>query len=225
MSGIFISYRREDSRADAGRLSKDLKEHLDENQIFRDIDTVAPGVDFVNAIESGVASCDALIAIIGPNWLSIRDKNGRLRLEDSDDYVRVEIGTALERDTRVIPVLVGGASMPMNEELPDSLAPLTRRQAHELSESRWDFDVEQLAKALMQIPGIRARKPSQPNAEIADAPNRQKPAPGFGRFIGAGILSTMGLLFLVAGLIEGQGLAFFWAVVFFGGAYWLFAKR
>ena len=145
MAGIFISYRREDSRADAGRLAKDLKDYLGEGQIFRDIDSIKPGMDFVRAIKTAVGSSNALLAIIGPSWLSVKDEHGRPRVEYPQDYVRLEIEAALSRDIQVIPILVGGARMPRETELPNSLSPFARRQAHELSDSRWDFDVERLA--------------------------------------------------------------------------------
>jgi len=223
MPGIFITYRREDSRADAGRLAKDLKGHLDGAQIFRDIDAIEPGADFVTAINSAVGSCSALLAIIGPNWLTVKDEAGRPRLEHRQDYVRLEIEVALNRDIRVIPILVGGAAMPRETDLPDSVSPLARRQAHELSESRWDYDVERLATTLETIPGIKKREPGQEDPVIevqAKAPTKR-----FGVFVGAAVLSAMGVLFLLAGLIEGQALAFVWAAVFLGGAYWLFSKR
>lgn len=225
MSGLFVSYRREDSRGDVGRLTKDLRDYLDGEQIFRDIDTVAPGVDFVKAISTAVGSCSVLIAVIGPNWLTVRDKNDHFRLEDPDDYVRLEIEVALSREIRVIPVLVGGADMPKRGELPESLSPLAHRQSHELSETRWDFDVESLAKELIQIPGLKRRKSVKPDVEREEKGRFQTPVTRVGRFVGAAVLSTMGILFLLAGLIEGQALAFLWAVVFLGGAYWLYARR
>ena len=157
MSGIFISYRREDTRGDAGRLADDLKRRLGNNQIFRDIDAIEPGMDFVKAINKAVSYCDVLLAMIGPQWLTVTDKKGRRRVDDANDYVRLEIAAALSRDIRVIPVLVGGASMPAGEELPDGLAGLARRQAYDLSDKRWDYDVEQLLAVLEKIPGIKGR--------------------------------------------------------------------
>ena len=135
MAGIFVNYRRQDSRAYAGRLTKDLKGYFGESQIFQDIDTIEPGIDFVKAINSAVGSCTVMLTIIGPIWLSIKDEHGRRLLEAPDDYVRLEIEAALRRDIRVIPILVGSATMPCQANLPESLAPLARRQAHELGEA------------------------------------------------------------------------------------------
>lgn len=223
MAGIFISYRREDARADAGRLSKDLKGHLDGSQIFRDVDTLQPGIDFVKAINTAVGSCSALLAIIGPNWLSSTGQDGRRRIDDPADFVRLEIEAALSRDIRVIPLLVGDAKMPRQADLPDSLAPLARRHAHELSESRWDFDVARLVATLGEIPGVKKRKPAE--AGPSDVGRTQTPTKRIGAFAGAAVLSAMGILFLLAGLIEGQDTAFAFAVAFLCGAYWLFSKR
>ena len=153
-SRIFISYRHEDARGDAGRLTDDLKEQLGDNQIFRDIEAIEPGVDFVEAINRALSSCAVLLAIIGPTWLTARDKEGRRRLDDPNDFIRLEIGVALKRGVRVIPVLVGDATIPRPEDLPADLEMLARRQAYELSDKRWEFDVGQLVSTLEKVPGI-----------------------------------------------------------------------
>ncbi len=157
---IFISYRRDDSRGDAGRLTDDLKKFFGPNRTFRDIETIEPGADFVDALNRAVSQCPVLLAIIGPNWLSAKDGEGRRRLDDSNDFIRLEIGTALTRNTRVIPVLVGGAAMPKAEQLPVELQTLARRQAYELSDRRWEFDVDQLVQSLESFLGPRLKKDS-----------------------------------------------------------------
>lgn len=154
---IFISYRRDDSRGDAGRLTDDLKKFFGSNRTFRDIETIEPGVDFVEALNRAVSQCPVLLAIIGPNWLSAKDSEGRRRLDDVNDFIRLEIGTALRRNIRVIPVLVGGAAMPKAEELPADLQTLARRQAYELSDRRWEFDVDHLVESLEPIVGPRKK--------------------------------------------------------------------
>jgi len=159
-SRIFISYRRDDSRGDAGRLTDDLKKFFGANRTFRDIETIEPGMDFVDALNRAVSQCPVLLAIIGPNWLSAKDGEGHLRLDDPNDFIRLEIGTALVRNTRVIPVLVGGAAMPKAEQLPVELQSLARRQAYELSDRRWEFDVDQLVQSLESILGPRLKKDS-----------------------------------------------------------------
>jgi hypothetical protein len=118
MSGqIFISYRREESRWSARSLHDRLSVSFGPKQIFMDIDAIAPGEDFVRAIETTVAKCDVLIAVIGNNWLTSKDDQGGRRLDNPEDFVRMEIATALKREIRVIPVLVDGALMPRSTEL------------------------------------------------------------------------------------------------------------
>src|SRR6266478_494516 len=118
MGTIFISYRRDDASAWAGRLSDTLKAILGRVSIFRDIEDIPPGVEFDSYIAQAVGSCDALLALIGPNWLSASDSAGGRRLDDPRDLTRLEIATALKRDIRVIPVLVAGAKMPGPPDLP-----------------------------------------------------------------------------------------------------------
>ncbi len=146
MNGIFISYRREDSAGWTGRLSEQLKARFGAESIFMDIDTIEPGVDFTEALQKAVSSCEVLLAMIGPEWATATDKAGKPRLEDPNDWVRVEIAAALKRKIRVIPVLVGGAPVPTMDFLPDELDPLAHRHAHELTDKRWSYDVEQLIK-------------------------------------------------------------------------------
>lgn len=151
MSRIFISYRREDSAGWTGRLADRLKERFGPESIFMDIDTVEPGVDFTEALRKAVGSCDVLLAVIGPRWTTVTDKTGAPRLRDPSDWIRVEIAAALTREIRVIPVLVGGATMPGADVLPDDLDGLAQRQAHELSDQRWAYDVERLMQVLAPI--------------------------------------------------------------------------
>ncbi|HEU4679086.1 MAG TPA: toll/interleukin-1 receptor domain-containing protein, partial [Terrimicrobiaceae bacterium] len=145
---IFISYRRDDSAAFAGRMYDRLESHLGPNRIFMDVDTIDLGVDFVDAIEKSVGSCDALIAVIGKNWLISADKEGRRRLDNPEDFVRLEIATALRRGVRVIPVLVDGATLPRSTDLPEDLRYLARRQALEIRHERFKDDCGRLIAAL-----------------------------------------------------------------------------
>jgi hypothetical protein len=160
MPAIFISYRRQDSQSAAGRLADDLKERLPGTRIFRDIETIAPGEDFVAAIDAALAECAVLIAVIGPRWLSVTGQDGQRRLDDPKDYTRVEIVTALRRDgVRVIPVLVEGAVMPQATDLPDDLAPLARRNAIDLSDKRWQYDLGLIENAVRTALGLVRIKP------------------------------------------------------------------
>ena len=161
MARIFISYRREDSGASAGRLHDRLREHFGRDNVFMDLDTIEPGLDFTEVIERTVASCDVLIALIGRQWLTSTDAAGQRRLDDPEDLVRREIATALRRNIRVIPVLIQDTSMPRAANLPDDLQPLTRRNALELSDTHFHRDVDQLIEVLDRVLGVTP-SPSAP---------------------------------------------------------------
>jgi hypothetical protein len=149
MSGqIIINYRREDGSTWAERLYDRLQIRFPKNQIFIDVDNLDPGIDFVEAIEQSVGSGDVLIAVIGKRWLISSEAEGSRRLDNPDDFVRLEIATALKRNIRVIPVLVDDASMPRASDLPDDLKSLVRRQAIPVSHDRFSADSERLIAAL-----------------------------------------------------------------------------
>ncbi|MGH7502150.1 MAG: toll/interleukin-1 receptor domain-containing protein [Longimicrobiales bacterium] len=179
---IFLSYRRRGEGAGyAGRLTDRLVHEFGADQCFRDIDDIESGVDFVEAISGAVGSCDVLIAVIGPDWLTMKNDAGLRRLEDPNDFVRIEIAAALRRNIRVVPVLVGNAVMPDPARLPPEIESLARRQAHELSDTRWDYDVGQLV-AMVERMGI-ARRPAKPAN-----PKRRWIAPA--GVVGAGALAV-----------------------------------
>jgi outer membrane protein assembly factor BamD (BamD/ComL family) len=135
---IFISYRRQETAWPAGRLYDVLVEHFPAEEVFKDVDNIEPGEDFVERITAAVGSCDVLLALIGPQWLTISDENGQRRLDNAEDYVRLEIETALTRKIRVIPILVDEARIPRANELPPTLAPLVRRNAVEINPITFD---------------------------------------------------------------------------------------
>jgi uncharacterized membrane protein YeaQ/YmgE (transglycosylase-associated protein family) len=149
--GVFISYRRQDAPDLAGRLYDRLAEHFGKDRVFMDVDSIEPGLDFGEVISRGVASCAAMLVVIGDKWLTATDALGRRRLDSSDDYIRLEIEAALARDIRVIPVLVGGVVMPGSEELPDSLSQLARRNALEISHVRFSGDAARLIAVVERI--------------------------------------------------------------------------
>ena len=149
---IFVSYRREDSAGHAGRLYDSLQAHFGKESLFMDLTAIEPGQNFVDVIKTAVGSCDALIAVIGKQWLMCTDAKGR-RLDDPGDFVRTEIRTALERGVPIIPVLIESATMPSAEALPDGLKLLAERNALELSDNRWSFDVERLIQAVEKFAG------------------------------------------------------------------------
>ena len=148
---VFISYRRRDDSGLAGRLYDRLASHFGDAQIFMDVDTIALGLDFGEVISRALSTSRVVIVVIGPGWLSARDADGRRRLDDPDDLVRIEIATALELNVRVIPVLVGGATMPHAQELPETLVRLARRHALSMRHESFRSDADRLVMALGPI--------------------------------------------------------------------------
>ena len=159
---IFLNYRREDSSGHAGRLYDSLRHgdgpRFGKEQIFMDIDTLAPGANFRRVIEEAVGSCDVFVAIIGRQWLKVVDSNGRRRLDNARDFVRLEIEAAIARDIPVVPALVQGAEMPREEELPEEFQALLDRNAVELSDARWAYDVGRLTAWLKTVEEEKARR-------------------------------------------------------------------
>jgi TIR domain len=162
-SRIFISYRRTDSPAYAGRLFDQLSARFGESQVFMDVDTLEPGVDFVQRIEESLGSADVLIAVIGRGWASAVDESGHRRLDDPHDFVRIEVGGALRRNIRVIPVLVAGATMPTADELPDDLDALTRRNGLEIFDTDWRSGTERLFVAIEHVLDLAPAQPPPPS--------------------------------------------------------------
>ena len=160
---IFISYRREDTIAHAGRLADRLSAHFGKDSVFIDVDGISPGEDFIDVLTSKVAACDTLIAVIGKHWLDATDEHARPRLENPEDFVLVEIRAALQRKIRVIPVLVGGAEMPRPLELPESIRALARRNAFSISDTGFHISVSRLIEALERttvMPSLRTEDSS-----------------------------------------------------------------
>ena len=155
---VFLSYRREDSAAHAGRLADALRTRLGPDGVFLDVAAIRPGTDFTAAIDDALGRSDAVLVVIGPRWLSAATQDGRPRLADPQDYVRREVSEALDSALPVVPVLVGGASLPAAQDLPDELAPLARRQAVALDDSTWHRDVDALLDSLTGgTPGAAGR--------------------------------------------------------------------
>jgi formylglycine-generating enzyme required for sulfatase activity len=151
MAGIFINYRRDDAPGVAGRLGDRLAKSFSRGAIFMDVDAMRPGFDFVKQLEEQVSKCDVLLAIIGPNWSKAADEKGQRRLDSDRDYVRIEIASALKREIPVIPVLVNGAVMPPEGDLPDDLKPLINRHALELRHTRFDGDSAAIIDGLTRV--------------------------------------------------------------------------
>lgn len=164
MPRIFINYRRLDSEGYVGRLFDHLTRHFEPSDVFMDVDSIPPGADFLKFLEDAVAACDIFIAVIGPQWLTINDEAGTRRLDNWNDFVRIEIASALEQGKLVIPVLVGRARMPAPAELPDVLAALSRRNAIELSHQRFAYDADKLISA------IKSYAPANPHSKPRNEP-------------------------------------------------------
>lgn len=173
MRAIFISYRREDAEGQAGRLFDDLVGLFGNDSVFMDVAGLEPGRDFRRAIDQQVASCGVLLALIGKDWLEVKNEAGKRRLDDPMDFVRLETASALKRDIPVIPVLVRGADMPRPEDLPDDLKDLAFRNAVELTHARWDSDLQVLAKAL--TPYVETKpKPTPPEPQPVAAVDQSR---------------------------------------------------
>ena len=149
-----------------------------------DVAAIEPGRDFRKAIDQSVATCSVVLAIIGRGWLELKDASGNRRLDDPNDFVRIELASALRRDIPVIPVLVRGAKMPRPDELPDDLKELAYRNAVELSHARWKTDVQVLLQALrpyMEAPQtaipVVNRTPSLPGRPRPESAPSSTPSP------------------------------------------------
>ncbi|MBT0963808.1 SUMF1/EgtB/PvdO family nonheme iron enzyme [Denitromonas iodatirespirans] len=141
MSGIFISYRRDDSAGHAGRLYDRLEREFPDIRVFMDVEKIAAGEDFTHVIDQTLRQCEGCLVVIGKRWLTTADNYGRRRLDKPDDWVRLEIGAALTRGVRVIPLLVDEASLPPPEALPPELARLSALQAHPVHHLSFHQDV------------------------------------------------------------------------------------
>jgi hypothetical protein len=163
-SRIFISYRREDSSGHVLALLPSLRSHFGADRIFKDTDNIPPGADFLKFIKNELESCSVLLAIIGREWLTIQDARlKRRRIDNPDDFLRVEVSTALKNERiRVIPVLIERAPMPSAQDLPPDLADLSFRNAIELSDVRWESDVRLLIEAVEHAVTESTAKPEAP---------------------------------------------------------------
>lgn len=167
---IFINYRREDSNWNALAIYNELQKYFSKDQIFKDFNAIRPGDDFVESIAGALQRCDVLLVLIGSKWLDVIDDTGKLRLQDPDDFVRLEISKALSRNIKVVPVMLDGAKMPQRELLPEPLQNLTRRQLVEIDPTRFEDDVRKLADAIRKIL-------AESGYQTFQEPNIPRPAP------------------------------------------------
>ena len=164
MPGIFINYRRDDQAGFAGRLADVLENAFGVENVFRDVEDIHPGEDFVVAIQKQLSSVSVMLVMIGPAWLTVNN-NGVRRLDETDDFVRREIQAALESWKPVLPVLVGGALMPEKADLPNEISALALRQAFVLSDASWDSDVARLVEFIRPL--LPAQRRSQLRRVVA----------------------------------------------------------
>jgi len=149
--GVFLSYRQQDTAPYARLLHLQLRERFPDVRVFMDLDSIEPGLDFAEVIREAVDSCAVLVALIGRQWATLADDQGRRRLDDPDDWVRVEIQAALERGVRVIPVLVDGVRPLRPEQLPAGLRKLARLNVLDLSYGRYEYDAARLLDLIQEV--------------------------------------------------------------------------
>ena len=188
--GIFLSYRREDAAAYARLLKSAFSEHIPGARVFMDLDSIKAGRDFAEVIREALDSSAVLVALIGRQWTTLTDEEGQRKLDSLDDWVRFEVQAALERDVRVIPVLVDGARPLRQQQLPPELHKLARLNAFELSNSRYQYDADQLVdlirEVLAEAPGTDSVHESRSTADAEtpivtlprNAPPDQTAVPG-----------------------------------------------
>ena len=154
---VFISYRRTDAAPYAGRLYDYLAQYIGEQRVLMDVDSIEPGADWVEAIEQAVTSCEVLLALIGPQWLNATDPEGRRRIDDPHDYIRLQIETALRNNLFVVPILIEGSRFPRAQDLPADIGDLVRRQALTLSSDTFRQDADRLVSVLSNVLQTRTK--------------------------------------------------------------------
>jgi TIR domain-containing protein len=223
MSTVFISYRRQTAAGEARALFNDLTARLGENAVFMDVDSISLGRDFRGELQKILAACDLMLVLIDKDWAAAKDEKGRVRLENTGDFVRMEIEAALKRDIVVTPILVKGAQMPAAEELPAEIRDLAYRNGFELSHNRWESDVREMIRRLNlgsheQIAevetGRSARLQQRPAAEIPPVPNTpqqigsSKPPVTYAGWLTRRRLLATGAATMIAGALGGSAYRF-----------------
>jgi hypothetical protein len=208
VSTVFISYRRGDSAGHTGRLLDSLDNRFGTEAFFRDLESLEIGGDFPAELDKALAGCSVVLVMIGPGWLTAQT-GGVRRLDQQGDFVRQEVAGALARkDVRTIPVLVGGATMPSSGDLPEELKPLASRNAIEISDSRWDYDVGRLADALVRTAGLKDlhAKQATSTGPASDVPVTDKRASGLGKaaLITIGVVGTVLALIAIDVFVKGE---------------------
>ena len=171
---VFISYRRDDSADAAGRIQDRLAGEFGRDLLFMDVDAIPLGMNFVKVLHEEVAKCGVLLAVIGPNWLDLRDEDGNRRLDNPNDFVRIEIAAALQRDIPVIPILLKGARVPKAAHLPKDLEELALRNGLDVRHASFQTDLNRLIRELKGQLGQASAPPASPDS-------RQDKLPAEGR--------------------------------------------
>jgi AAA+ superfamily predicted ATPase len=175
-SKVFISYRRDDSSGHAGRVHDRLEREFGRNLLFMDVDAIPLGTNFVKVLSEEVAKCDVLLAIIGPGWLDASDSNGNRRLEDPQDFVRIEIATALKRGIPLVPILLEGTRPPKPDQLPADLKELALRNGLDVRHVSFHADMDKLIRALRSMEPA----PTTPTASAHSTPANSEKIVVFG---------------------------------------------
>ena len=154
-SGIFISYRRLDSKSDARSICQRLEKTFGKRKVFIDVDSIRPGENFQSVLKNDLEKSNVMVAVIGPRWLELLRSSGPTDSETSDDYARLEVASALDRKLPIFPVLVDGATMPEAKDLPDDLKPLAFRQAFSVRHDSFPRDMWELEQELRRYVSTR----------------------------------------------------------------------
>jgi TIR domain len=177
---VFISYRREDSAAYAGRIQDRLAREFDRDLLFIDVDGIPLGANFSNILREEIAKCGVLLAVIGRDWLDVRDEAGTRRLDHPTDFVRIEIATALQREIPVIPILLDGTSVPKADQLPEDLKELALRHGLNVRHPSFHADLDKLIWELKRQVGASRQAPIGAENQVNGAEADLTRAPGFG---------------------------------------------
>jgi len=177
MGSIFISYRRSDSEGYAGRLWDRIAARFGSKNVFMDVDSIDPGDRFPDILAQALDSSDVLVAVVGKNWVGIT-LEGKRRIDETEDFVRQEVGGAMSRGIHVIPVLVGGATLPPPKELPSDLATLSTFNAVEVRHTRFDDDVQRLLSGVDAALQKAKTRPSRSRPETSVGRSRPETSVG-----------------------------------------------
>jgi hypothetical protein len=205
---VFLSYRRDDSAGHAGRVHDRLQREFGRNLLFMDVDSIPLGANFTKVLSDEIAKCDTLLAVIGPGWLDARDEHGNRRLDNPDDFVRIEIGTALKRDIPVIPILLEGTGVPKAEQLPNDLKELALRNGLDVRHVSFDDDMKRLIRGLKNGQPPQRPVPAAPPREDGRRASSRLRMPVWNFFrndknravlgwIGGGVVAIIGALWAV----------------------------